>query len=87
MDEGSHNRLCAFTKTKNSISLDSRFVDLENTGFPATLSIVCVHLGQRKLSVIRSSRVSAIQGLLSIEVNGGTVGTFRIVRYILGVRC
>ena len=28
---------CAYTKTKNSISLDSRFVDLENTGFPATL--------------------------------------------------
>ena len=26
-----------FTKTKNSISLDSRFVDLENAGFPATL--------------------------------------------------
>ena len=26
-----------FTKTKNSISLDSRFVDLENTGEHATL--------------------------------------------------
>ena len=27
-----------FTKTKNSISLDSRFVDLENSGEHATLS-------------------------------------------------
>ena len=30
------------------------------------------------------------RGCLSIEVNGrtvGTVGTFRIVRYIVGVRC
>ena len=26
-------------------------------------------------------------GCLSIEVNGRTVGTFRIVRYIVGVRC
>ena len=30
-----------FTKTKNSISLDSRFVDLANTGFPATLRLSC----------------------------------------------
>ena len=29
--------------------------------------------------------MSAIQGLLSIKVNGRTVGTFRIVRYIMGV--
>ena len=27
------------------------------------------------------------RGCLSIEVNGRTVGTFRIVRYIVGVRC
>ena len=27
------------TKTKNSTSLDSRFVDLENSGLPATLNI------------------------------------------------
>ena len=27
------------------------------------------------------------RGCLSIEVNGKTVGTFRIVRYIVGVRC
>ena len=40
-------------------------------------------LGLQKLSVIRSSVVSAFQALyLSIEVNGRTVGTFRIVRYI-----
>ena len=49
-----------------------------------SLSIVCVRLGLRKLSVIQSSRVSAIQG---IEVNGRTVGTFRIVHYIMGVGC
>ena len=30
--------------------------------------------------------MSAIQGLLIIEVNGRTVGTFRIIRYIMGVR-
>ena len=29
-----------------------------------SLSMVCVQLGQRKLSVIRSSGVSAIEGLL-----------------------
>ena len=29
--------------------------------------------------------MSVIQGCLSIEVNGKTVGTFRIVRYIVGV--
>ena len=27
------------------------------------------------------------RGCLSIEVNGRRVGTFRIVRYIVGVRC
>ena len=52
-----------------------------------SLSNACIQLGPRKLSVIRSSGVSAIQGLLiSIEVNGRTVGTFRIVRYVMGVR-
>ena len=34
------------------------------------------------MSVIQSSGVSAIQGLLKY---GRTVGTFRIVRYIMGV--
>ena len=28
-----------------------------------------------------------LRGCLSIEVNRRTVGTFRIVRYIVGVRC
>ena len=28
-----------------------------------------------------------LRGCLSIEVNGRTVGTFRIVHYIMGVRC
>ena len=53
---------------------------------PGSLSIACIQLGPQKLSIIQSSGVSAIQGLLSIEVNGRTVGTFRIVRYIVGVR-
>ena len=44
---------------------------------------VCIQLGPRKLSVIWSSGVSAFQGLLSIEVNGRTVGTSGIVRYII----
>ena len=30
-----------FTKTKNSITLDSRFVDLENSGLSATLIVFC----------------------------------------------
>ena len=51
-----------------------------------SLSIACVQLGQRKLSVIRNSGMSAIQGCLSIEVNGRAVGTFIFVRYIVGVR-
>ena len=48
------------------------------------LSIACVQLGPRKLSVMQSSGVSAMQGL-STEVNGKTVWTFRIVHYIVGV--
>ena len=47
-----------------------------------SLSIACVQLGPRKLSIIRSSGVSDIQGLLKY---GRAVGTFRIVRYIMGV--
>ena len=39
-----------------------------------SLSIVRVQLGPRKLPVIRSSGMSAIQGLLKIEVNGGQSG-------------
>ena len=49
-----------------------------------SLSIACVQFGPQKLSVIQSSGVSGIQGL-RIEVNGRTVRTFRIVRYIMGV--
>ena len=33
------------------------------------------------------NRGPLFRGCLSIEVNGRTVGTFRIVRYIVGVRC
>ena len=45
----------------------------------------CLHtLGLRKLSVIWSSGVSANQGLLKYW---RTVGTFRIVHYIVGVCC
>ena len=53
-----------------------------------SLSIACVQLGPRKLTVIRSSGVSAVQGCLNIEVNGRTVGTSRIVLYhgCMGVR-
>ena len=48
-----------------------------------SFSIACVQLGPRKLSVIRSSGVSAIQGLLKY---GRAIGTFKIVLYIVGVR-
>ena len=41
---------------------------------------------RKKVSNIQSSWVSTIQGvLMCIEVYGETVGTFRIVRYIVGV--
>ena len=33
------------------------------------------------------ARCPLFRGCLNIEVNGRTVGTFRIVRYIVGVRC
>ena len=44
--EDSQNGLWAkkFTKTKNSISLDSKFVDLENTGERVTLIATIVRL-------------------------------------------
>ena len=32
-----------FNKTKKTINLDSRFVDLENTGYRATLSCLSCH--------------------------------------------
>jgi len=51
-----------------------------------SLSFVWVQLGAWKLSVIQSSGVSAVQVLLNIiEVSVRTVGTFGIVRYIMGV--
>ena len=34
----------------------------------------------------RVARCLLFRGYLSIEVNGKTVGTFRIVRYIMGIR-
>ena len=48
-----------------------------------SLSIACAQLGPRKLSVIWSSGVSSIQDIVG---NGRTVGTFRIVHDIMGVR-
>ena len=51
-----------------------------------SLSIVCIQLGLRKLSVIQSSGVIRYS-MVGIEVNGRTVWTSRIVRYIVGVRC
>ena len=42
-----------------------------------SLSIACIQLGLRNCP---------LYGCLSIEVNGRAVGTFRIVRYIVGVR-
>ena len=46
------------------------------------LSIVCLQLGPR---IHRVVGCPLFRGCLSIEVNGRTVGTFRIVRYIMGV--
>ena len=51
-----------------------------------SLSIFCIQLGLRKQSIVQSSWVS-IMGCLSIKVNGRTVETFRIVRYIVGIWC
>ena len=52
-------------------------------GYTGVSCTICIQVGPRKLSTIRSSGVSAIQGLLlSIEVNGRKVGTFKIVPYI-----
>ena len=51
-----------------------------------SLSIACVQLGQRKCPLYGVARCPLFRGYLSIEVNGMTAGTFRIVRYIVGVR-
>ena len=48
------------------------------------LSITCVHMGPN-CPLYRAARCPLFRGCLSIEVNGRTVGTFRIVHYIMGV--
>ena len=48
-----------------------------------SISIVCIQLGVRKLSVVQSNGVSTVQGS-SIEVMVRTVGPFGIVCYIMG---
>lgn len=51
-----------------------------------SLSIVYVQMGAQKLSIIQSSGVSDVQGLLiSTEVNVKIVMTFGIVHYVMGV--
>ena len=50
-----------------------------------SLSIVCVQLGPRMLSVVWSSRVSAIQGLLTY-VSGILLGTTHYVRITIDGR-
>ena len=57
-----------------------------------SLSIVRLHLGPRKVSVIRNSGVSVIRNsgvsaIQGIEVNGMTGRTCGIVRYIVSIRC
>ena len=52
-----------------------------------SLSIVCLQLGPRKCPLYGVAGCPLFRGCLSIEVNGRAVGTFRIVRYIVGVRC
>ena len=73
------SRSLDFAKDWWTILLKGRRVSAKS----GSLSIVCVQLGPQELSVVWSSGLSAIQG---IEVNGRTVWTFRIVRYIVGVR-
>ena len=45
--------------------------------------VVIIESAKKKLSTIRSSGVSIVQGVA--EVNVRPVGTFRIVHYIVGV--
>ena len=52
-----------------------------------SLSIVCIQLGPQKCPLYRVVGCPLFRGCLSVEVNGRTVGTFRIVRYIVGVHC
>ena len=56
--------------------------------YAGLFTIANMRLGIGLLFVIRNIGVSAIQGVLKcIEVYGVTVGTFRTVRYTVGVRC
>ena len=42
---------------------------------------------RKKCPLYRVAGCPLFRGCLSIEVNGRTVGTFRIVHYIMGIRC
>ena len=50
------------------------------------LSIVCMHWDHENCPLHGVVGCPLFRGCLSIEANGRTVGTFRIVRYIVGVR-
>ena len=51
-----------------------------------SLSIACIQLGSKNCLLFGVVGCPLFRGCLSIEVDGRTVGTFRIVRYIMGVR-
>ena len=51
-----------------------------------SLSIVCVQLGTSNCPLYGVAGCPLFRGC-SIEVNGRTVGTFGIVRFIVGDRC
>ena len=52
-----------------------------------SLSIAYVHLGPRNCLLYEVAGCPLFRGCLSIKVNGRTVRNFRIVHYIVGVRC
>ena len=52
-----------------------------------SLSVACVQLGRENCLLYEVAGCSLFRGCLSDEVNGRGVGTFRIVCYIMGVRC
>ena len=41
----------------------------------------------RTIGTTKAIQYTTLQGCLSIEVNGRTVGTFRNLQYIIGVHC
>ena len=51
-----------------------------------SLSILAYNWDCKSCSLYRVAGCPLFRGCLSIEVNGRTVGTFRIVHYIMGVR-